>query len=202
MDSVATLSERLTHWLRRLMPAGPRLDDLVTAVAAVDTSGPITADACREIEKRAQSVARHLELHFDPAGTAEPDTLAAPGWPPVPAAEIQARAGGFSAVRRLPDGTAVLTVDALESYATARPFLAAAFNLARGCSRLVLDLRANGGGDPATLTAIPGRLLGPDAPPLSDGVYLHLRRQWWTEPGPALTVPAAVLVSGRTYSSL
>lgn len=95
----------------------------------------------------------------------------------------------------------MLTIDSLESCATARPFLAAAFDLVRGCSRIALDLRGNGGGDPATLTAIAGRLLGPDAQHLSDVVYRDRRRQWWTDPGPALTVPAAVLVSGDTYSS-
>jgi hypothetical protein len=78
MDSVATLTAGLTHWLRRLMPAGQRLDDLLAAVDGGQRTG-----------------AQHL----------------------------------------------------------------------------------------------------------SDVVYRDRRRQWWTDPGPALTVPAAVLVSGDTYSS-
>jgi C-terminal processing protease CtpA/Prc len=68
----------------------------------------------------------------------------------------------------------------------------------------VLDLRDNGGGDPATVAAIAGGLLGDDARHLSDVLYRSRRRQWWTTdrpPGSALTQPVAVLVGPRTYSS-
>jgi C-terminal processing protease CtpA/Prc len=45
----------------------------------------------------------------------------------------------------------------------AQPYVDAAFTLARGVSAVVLDLRDNGGGDPATVARVAGLLLGDDA---------------------------------------
>ncbi len=98
----------------------------------------------------------------------------------------------------------MIAVDALEPVAVAEPYLSAAFALAGDATRLVLGLRANGGGDPATVALIAGRLLGDAAVHLSDVVYRDRVRQWWTAdrtPGTALRQDVAVLVSGRTYSS-
>lgn len=69
---------------------------------------------------------------------------------------------------------------------------------------MLLDLRANGGGDPATLALIAGWLLGHEARHLSEVVYRDRVRQWWTPDRPAgsaLRQPAAVLVSAGTFSS-
>ncbi len=177
MESVAFLTGRLTTWLGRLMPEGRRLDDLTTDLGRTfaDRAEPITAAACREIESVAQRHTRHLELHFDAAGTAAPDDpdRPAPGWPPAE----DAPAGGFTSVRRLPGDTCVITNDSLEALRSARPFLDAAFTLARDAARVVLDLRRNGGGDPATLAEIAGRLLGDEELHLSDVVYRDRRRQ-------------------------
>ena len=107
-------------------------------------------------------------------------------------------------VRRLGDGTCLIALDGLEPWAVARPYVDGAFALARGASWIVLDLRANGGGDPATVAAIAGRLLGDAATQLSEVVHRDRRRQWWTADRPAgsaLTGDVAVLVGGRTYSS-
>jgi hypothetical protein len=71
-------------------------------------------------------------------------------------------------VRRLGDGTCLIALDGLEPWAVARPYVDGAFALAWGASRIVLDLRANGGGDPATVAAIAGRLLGDAATQLSE----------------------------------
>ncbi len=204
-ESVADLVGRLTNWLHRLMPEGPRVDGLTAGLrdAFGDVPEPVTADACRAIQGYAWRHSRHLELHFDPSGSAVPDEEPH-GWPAADPAAARARAAGVSAVRRLDDGTCVMAVDALESLSVAEPYLSAAFALAGHASRLVLDLRANGGGDPATVAYIAGRLLGDDARHLSDVTYRHRTRQWWTAdraPGTALTQDAAVLVSGRTYSS-
>jgi C-terminal processing protease CtpA/Prc len=107
-------------------------------------------------------------------------------------------------VRRLGDGTCLIALDGLEPWAVARPYVDGAFALARGASRILLDLRANGGGDPATVAAIAVRLLGDAATQLSEVVHRDRRRQWWTADRPAgsaLTGDVAVLVGGRTYSS-
>lgn len=203
--TVAEVVGRLTGWLRRLMPPEPRVDRLVTELGTrfggVHT--PVTEADCRAVERCAWAWSRHLELHFDPAGTDPPDETP-PGWPPPDPAAVRARAAGVSAVRRLPDGTCLIAVDALEPVGIALPFVDAAFALAAGSARIVLDLRANGGGDPGTLAAIAGRLLGDAPQQLSEVVYADRRHQWWTPALPAgtsLRQEATVLVSARTYSS-
>ena len=196
--TVADLVGRLNGWLRRLMPEGPRRDRLTGALAAAADGRPVTAAACRRVEQVAWQHSRHLELQFDPAGRNRPDEEPR-GWPAADPAGTRIRAAGVSAVRRLDDGTGLIVVDALESWAVARPYVDAAFALARGSARVVLDLRANGGGDPATVAAIAGWLLGDAAQELSEVVYRDRRRQWWTAdrpPGTALTQDVSVLVAG------
>ena len=204
-DTVAGLVDRLVTWLHRLLPAGERRDRLTAELrdAFAGRADPVTAESCAAVQECAWRHSRHLELHFDPAGTATPDDRTH-GWPPADPAAARARAAGVSSVRRLAGGACVLTVDSLEPVAVARPYLEAAFALAADAARLVLDLRANGGGDPATVALIAGRLLGDDAVHLSDVVYRDRVRQWWTAdlaPGTALRQDAVVLVSNRTYSS-
>ena len=200
--TVAELTERLTSWLHRLLPEGERLDrltaDLRDTFAGRDD--PVTAESCRAVERCAWRHSRHLELHLAP-GVPDDEQR---GWPPADPAQARARAAGVSSVRRLADGTCVIAVDALEAVVVAQPYLDAAFDLTAHASRVVLDLRANGGGDPATVALIAGRLLGDAAEHLSDVVYRDRVRQWWTAdraPGTALRQDVAVLVSGRTYSS-
>jgi Peptidase family S41 len=201
---VTAFTHHLTGWLRRLMPPGPRLDRLTADLEAgfADRPEPLTAASCRAVEARAQAHARHLELHFDPQATAAPDTEAR-GWPPAEEHRIRSRAAGIREVERLDDGTFTLALDTLDAVAVARPYVEAAFALAHGATRLILDLRGNGGGDPATVALVAGHLLGGDAELLSEVVYRDRRRQWWTEARPvaASTPPLAVLVSSRTYSS-
>jgi hypothetical protein len=187
------------------MPDGPRLDSLTADLdAAFARDGaPISDGGCRAVEACAQRHSRHLELHFEAGSAAEPDAEPR-GWPPPDHDLIRTHAAAVSSVRRTEDGAWVLKLDGLEPLAVAGPYLDAAFTLADGASRLVLDLRANQGGDPATVAMIAGRLLGGGARHLSDVVHRDRRRQWWTTDQPlgrGLTQPLDVLVSGRTYSS-
>ncbi|WP_229075134.1 S41 family peptidase [Actinoplanes sp. DH11] len=202
---VTAFTHHLTGWLRRLMPPGPRLDRLTADLEAsfADRPEPLTAARCRAVEARAQRHTRHLELHFDAGATAEPDTRSH-GWPAVDPEQVRARAAGVREVRRLPDGTFALTLDTLDPVQYAGPYLQAAFALARGAGRLVVDLRGNGGGDPGTLALVAEHLLGDDAQALSEVIYRDRRRQWWTRARPAgsaLTQDLVVLVSSHTYSS-
>jgi hypothetical protein len=203
--TVAELVRRLLTWLHRLMPDGPRLDrltaDLETRFGDVTTE--VTADDCRAVERCAWAYSRHLLLPFDPDGTAAADEVSR-GWPAPDPDVLRARAGGLTRVERLDGGACLITVDSLEAVTYAQPFVDAAFALARGSSRIILDLRANGGGDPATLAAIAGWLLGDEPQHLSDVAYRDRRRQWWTPARPAGTAlgqDATVLVSARTFSS-
>jgi C-terminal processing protease CtpA/Prc len=78
--------------------------------------------------------------------------------------------------------------------------------LARPASARYVDLRANGGGEPATVALIAGLVLGDDSVQLSEVRYRDRRRQWWTPDLPVGTavgaaVPVAVFTSRRTFSS-
>jgi len=202
---VHDLVERLTGWLRRLMPPGARRDALIAVLTerfgAVDT--PVTDTDCVAIERCAWTVSRHLALTFEPGGTARPDTVS-PGWPDPDPDVVRARAAGVSQVRRLADGTCLISVDDLDPVSLAQPYLDAAFALAQGSARILLDLRANGGGDSATVAHIAGRLLGDPPTQLSEVVYPDRRRQWWTPAlpsGTSLRQPVAILVGPGTFSS-
>ncbi|MDG6101472.1 S41 family peptidase [Dactylosporangium aurantiacum] len=204
MTAVRDVTGRLATWLRRLMPDGDRQAALMTELAAFrDDDRPVTAELCARVEAAAWRVSRHVALIFEPDGTGAPDTEARQ-WPRQDPAAVRARAGSVSQARRLPDGTALIRVDGLDEAGLAAPYVDAAFTLARGARRLVLDLRANGGGDPATVALIAGWLLGDEAVRLSEVVDRDGRRQWWTAdrpPGSALTLDTTVLVGPGTFSS-
>ncbi|WP_165952461.1 S41 family peptidase [Kribbella albertanoniae] len=202
---VCDLVERLTGWLRRLMPASPRRDALVAGLTerfeSVDT--PVTGADCVAIERCAWTVSRHLSLIFEPGGTGLPDTVSR-GWPDPDPDVVRARAACVSQVRRMADGTCLISVDDLDAVSLAQPYLDGAFALAQGSARILLDLRANGGGDPATVAHIAGWLLGDTPTQLSEVVYRDRRRQWWTPAlpsGTSLRQPVAVLVGRGTFSS-
>lgn len=205
--AVGAVVGRLTGWLPGLMPDRERAAALVAALT--DRFGGrndrVTAAACTEIEGVAWAYSRHLMLIFEPGGTEPPDTDSR-GWPPEDPAAVRRRAGAVSAVRRLPDGTCVIRIDGLEPAAVALPYVDAAFTLAHSATRVVVDLRANGGGDPATVAAIAGWLLGDEPAHLSDVHYPDRVRQWWTPARPAGTalpadLPAVLLVGPGTFSS-
>ena len=202
--TVSDLAGRLADRLLATMPAGDRRDRLTAELSATFGGASTSLDeaGCRAVQACAQRHARHLELHYHPGRTPDPSDDAG-GWPPPDPAQVRAHAAGVTSVRRRDDAW-ILQLDALEPLALAQPYLEAALALATGASRLILDLRGNGGGDPATVAAIAGRLLGAKAQHLSDVVYRDRRRQWWTADRPDGTVftgPVAVLTGPRTYSS-
>ncbi|MEV8372153.1 S41 family peptidase [Kribbella sp. NPDC056861] len=202
---VHDLVGRLTGWLTRLMPAGARRDALVAVLTERfgDVGTPVAGADCEAIEQCAWTVSRHLALTFEPGGTGRPDTVS-PGWPDPDPDVVRARAACVSQVRRLADGTCFISVDDLDPISLAQPYVDAAFALAQGSSRILLDLRANGGGDPATVAHIAGWLLGDTPTQLSEVVYPDRRREWWTPAlpsGTSLRQPVAVLVGPGTFSS-
>jgi peptidase S41-like protein len=211
IEDVRTTGElvgRLTGQLRRIMPPGARRERLVDALDSTFAGdrAPVDAAGCRAIETVAQRHSRHLELHLEPSGIAvggAPDDEM-PGWPPPDPAAIARRSGGIGAVRHLDHGDCLITLNSLEALGSARPYLEAATTLARAADRVILDLRANGGGDPATAAAVAGWLLGDASRQLSVVLYAGYRRQWWTPElacGTAFTGEVTVLISNRTYSS-
>ncbi|GIJ58319.1 S41 family peptidase [Virgisporangium aurantiacum] len=207
MTTIGDVVGRLVGWIERLMPAGDRRDALAAELAARfgADDAPVSAAGCAAVERCAWTVSRHVALIHEPGGS---EPAAGPGhdpeWPPPDPDDVRRRAGAVSRVCRLADGTGVLRLDSLDAVGLAGPYLDAAFTLLRGADRIVLDLRANGGGDPATVALVAGRLLGDAAVKLSDVVYRDGVRQWWTPdlpPGTALRQDARVLVGPGTFSS-
>jgi C-terminal processing protease CtpA/Prc len=189
----------LAGWLERLMPDGDRRAALLEALAGADDR-PVDAAVCAELQARARRVSRHLDLEWVPEGGLTPDTESR-GWPAPDPAEVAVRRADISAWHVGEIG--VLTVAGLSPLALAAPFLDAALAELRGASAVVLDLRANGGGDLDTAMAVLGWLLGPDPVRISDVVSQQGSERWLSDPRPGLApgTPAAALIGAGTYSS-
>ena len=149
-----------------------------------------------------QVVFRHLELSLD--NNLDPEEQSG-GWLPADMAATRRSGAGVAAVRRQSDGTAVIELIELAPVAAAAPILRGAFELVQHADRVVLDLRRNGGGDPATVAFIVDWLAAGGPPRhLFDVRYRDRTRQWWTSgvaaaPPPVGSVQA--LIGSDTYSS-
>ena len=203
--SAAALIGGLCRWTDVLFPDAERGARMKAAL--LDRFGAdqraVSADVCAEIEAVARRFARHVALEYTPDGTLTPD-VQAPGWEPQDPDEVRARAASVRLVERRGDGIGVLALDGLDRIDVSAPYVESAFDLLHGCSGLVLDLRANGGGDPATVALVLDRLTGAGPIHISDVVYRERTRQWWTAGGPpalAIDTPVVVLIGSATFSS-
>ncbi len=193
------LCAALAGWLERLMPADARRGALLAALEARFGSDARAVDAalCAELQAEARRFSRHLDVEWVPEGGLVPDTESR-GWPdPDPAEATKLRAG--IAAERIGDA-GVLRVSNLFPLELAAPFLEQALEVLRGAP-VVLDLRANGGGDLDTAMAVLGWLLGPEPVHVSDVVYKDDTRRWHSLPRDEPRRPAAALIGPRTYSS-
>jgi hypothetical protein len=204
--SVGELLDALHRWVPKLLPDAERARRLAAALgeAAPDRDARVDAATCAALAAAGRRVSRHLELEYVPDGSLVPDATS-PGWDPPNPVEVRQRAASVSQVHRSADGIATITLTALDDLALAAPYVDAAFALARGCRGVVLDLRENGGGDPATAALVIGWLLGGARVQLSTVCYTEQRLPVWT-PGlradrELAGTPVAVLTSSRTFSS-
>ncbi|GAA1853975.1 S41 family peptidase [Asanoa iriomotensis] len=205
ISTVGSVVGRLVGWLSELMPDDDRRDALVAELSGRfgGSGAPVTAADCDAIARAAWPFSRHVALIFEPDGTSPADVVAG-SWPPVAPEVIRGRAAFVSGVSRLDCGTGVVRIDGLDPIGLAQPYVDAAFGLFRGARRVVLDLRRNGGGEPATVAWIAGWLLGDRSVKLSDVVDRGSVRSWWTPERPrgtALLQDAYVLVGPGTFSS-
>ena len=154
------LADALAAWLVRLMPDDGRRGPLLEAIAARFGSDGREAgpDVCAEMQAEARRFSRHLDIEWVPDGGLMPDTESR-GWPDPDPAAVAAAHAGIAATRAGELG--LLRVSNLFPLALAQPFLDAALEELRGAPAVVLDLRANGGGDLDTAMAVLGWLLGP-----------------------------------------
>lgn len=199
LDDLARL---LLRGVRRHYRPGSRTDALRAALSVFDGDRrPIDPDSLREVELAAQTVFRHIELSHVQGRQPQEHT---PGWPAPDLAAIKRAGADIAAVGRNPDGSAVIRLTGLAPVGAAAPLLAAAFALVRDADSIVLDLRDNTGGDPASAAVIVDWLAGGDPRHIVDVVYRDRVRQWWTAGAPLAEPPSApvrALIGPRTYSS-
>ena len=199
---VAELARLLPERVAAHYGEGPRVAALRRALEpfATDDRG-VTPHSLREVEIAGKRVFGHLDLSS--ASNLTPQERS-PGWPPDDVAAAQREGALIDSVRRSVDGVAVLRLTGLAVAAAAAPLLAGAFHLMQHASTIVLDLRRNGGGDPATLVLIVDWLAAGRPRHLFDVRYSDRIRQWWSAAAPVAPPPMApvVAVIGQgTYSS-
>ena len=194
------LSAVLAAWLVQLMPSANRRDRLTAALRERFGTDDREVDGavCAEMQEEARRISRHLDVEWVPEGGLVPDT-ASRGWPDPDPAEAAAKRAGIAAERAGDVG--ILRVSNLFPLALAAPFLDEALEALRDARAIVLDLRANGGGDLDTAMAVLGWLLGPEPVHISDVVTLEGTRRWESLPRDEPRRPAAALIGAGTYSS-
>ncbi|MGH9903057.1 MAG: S41 family peptidase [Pyrinomonadaceae bacterium] len=162
----------------------------------------------RKLTEDLQAVSRdkHMNVHYFHRGT-PPDER------PEPTAEDRERfrqfAGrinfGFERVERLPGNVGYMDFRGFIDPELGADTVAASFNFLANTDALIIDLRRNGGGDPAMVALICSYLFGPEPVHLND---LHWREgnrteEYWTRKevaGRRYAKDVYVLTSNRTFS--
>ena len=150
---------------------------------------------------------RHFRVGYAPDFKPAPANGAAPDAKAAEAIrqEITSRGFGIDSVRRLPGNVGYLEVRGFGPTDIVAPALSAAMTMLSGTDALILDLRRNGGGEPASVAHLMSHFFtAADERHLND---LYFRdgdttRQYWTNPSVTThyTRPVYVLTSARTFS--
>lgn len=204
-----SLIDQIVRWGRRLIPDRERAerlaDDLLSAFGSTTgEGGPVTEQTLRDIEAVCHRTARHLTLQL--SAPAEPDVDIV-GWPAVPRAVIERRAGFVRRVERFDNGCGLLRIDGFDDIRFSADYLLGAFAVLHGVDGLIVDLRRNGGGEVSTLALLAEFILGAGIQQLSTIRYRDRPdHQWWTsgqvgDRHIGRDVPVAVLIGPGTYSS-
>lgn len=148
---------------------------------------------------------KHLRLLYSEDEV--PENGQETAWDPVAyLKEAELDAFGVRKIERLEGNVGLLELNRLHDAGVATPAIIAAMNLVAHTNALIIDLRANGGGDPHTVALICSYLF--DEPVHLNDIYNRpddSTMQFWTlphVPGPKFggTKPVYVLTSARTFS--
>lgn len=172
------------------------------------TSAKKLADTLTE-HLQAVSHDKHLRVRY----SYEPVTEEKENEEPTPAEREQLRRMGakinfgFEKVERLPGNIGYLDLRGFFPATEAADTVTAAMNFLSNSDALIIDLRKNGGGDPAQVALISTYLFGPEPVHLNDLYYrpTDSTRQYWTlpyVPGKRLEgKDVYILTSKRTFSA-
>jgi hypothetical protein len=114
---------------------------------------------------------------------------------------------GFEKVERMVGNVGYLDLRGFQPAAFVGDTAAAAMNFLANTEALIIDLRQNGGGDPATVALISSYLFGPEPVHLNDLYWRpsNETHQWWTLPYVPCKrlagIDVYVLTSQRTFSA-
>jgi retinol-binding protein 3 len=165
-----------------------------------------------KLESHLQEVShdKHLRVMYSARPTPPETELRQPG-PEEQAREIEFLRTinfGFEKVERLPGNVGYLDLRGFLPAQLGAETVVAAMNFVANTDALIIDLRRNGGGDPAMVALISSYLFGAEPVHLNDLYFRpdNSTRQWWTLP----YVPGKrygekkevyVLTSKRTFSA-
>jgi hypothetical protein len=151
---------------------------------------------------------KHLRVRF----SSQPLPERGPGPPSAEERERMKRQSartnfGFAKAEVLAGNIGYLDLRGFAPPPIAAPTAVAAMNLLGNADALIVDLRQNGGGDPAMVALLCTYLFSADDPVHLNSLYWRpgdSTHQWWTlpyVPGPRFDgKPVYVLTSGRTFS--
>lgn len=150
---------------------------------------------------------KHFRVEYDPDFKPEPETAGAPSAEQI--AEERADAAhlgwGLRRVDLLAGNVGYLDVRGFAPAYLVGPAYQSALQMLSGTEALIVDLRQNHGGDPASVALLLSYLFAEGDERHLNDIYIrtaNTTREFWTSPAVALryTRPVYVLTSGETFS--
>ncbi len=148
----------------------------------------------------------HFRVRYAPGFVPEPDEDRAPTRDELARMRDEARQEGFGVARveRLPGNVGYLDLRGFGPAEIVGEAYASAVALLAGTDALILDLRRNGGGDPAAVALLMSHFFAEGDQRHVNDIYNRPKnsmRQYWTSPvNPRYLKPVYVLTSSYTFS--